>query len=204
MLQVAGRKCVIVGGGQVALRRATALIQAAAEVTVIAPVVDQAIASLPLRVIPRRYHRGDLDGALLVVVATDDPAVNEQVAKDAREIGVLVNRADDAESGDITIPAHTRLGPLTLAVHTGGGSASASAVIRDQLAASLDPHWPTLLTLAREYRPVIQRTIPDTAQRRDRLARLTDTHAMDLLKRSGELALRNYLERLADPRQPSE
>lgn len=201
MLNVTARRCVIVGGGPVALRRATALLQAGATVMIVAPDIDPAIASLPIEMIRRPYLHGDLDGALLAVIATDDPAVNEQVASEAKQRGVLVNRADDADLGDVAIPAHARLGPLTVAVHTGGTSASASAAIRDQLVAMLDPDWPTLLVIAREFRPLIQRNVPDPAERRRRLARMTDEQAMALLKKSGTDTLRAHMARLADPRQ---
>src|SRR5688500_7812670 len=94
MLRVAGRVCVVVGGGPVAARRAKALAEAGALVRVIAPKVDAAIQELDVTIEPRPYRSGDLEDAFLVVVATDDAKLNAAVATDAHRIGALVNRAD--------------------------------------------------------------------------------------------------------------
>jgi precorrin-2 dehydrogenase / sirohydrochlorin ferrochelatase len=197
MLRVVGRRCVIVGGGAVALRRARALLEAGAEVRVVAPRVDAELQTLPVGVEQRPYRRGDLAGALLAVAATDDPAVNAAVAAEAREAGVLVNRADEPEAGDLTIPAHARHGPITLAVHTGGISAAAAATIRRQLSEALDPDWPRLLRIAAPYRELIQRRVPDDAARHERLTRLTGPEAMRTLKERGSAAFETFCDELS-------
>ena len=196
MLNVRGRRCVIVGGGAVAARRAASLREAGAEVVVIAPQVDDTLAQQAGAVHRRPYQRGDLDGACLVVVATDDAAVNEQVAQDAAASGVLTNRADAPERGDLTIPAHARHGPVTLTVHTDGISASAAAAIRRQLSDALDPDWPRLLAIAGDYRQRVQETCADPEDRRARLRRLTDDQAMNILKAQGDDALRDHLDKV--------
>lgn len=192
MLNVQNRRCVVVGGGPVALRRTLALLEAGAVVTVISPASLPDLTSLPIELHSRPYHRDDLADAMLVVIATDDAQVNEQVAKDAHEAGVLINRADMPERGDFVAPAHCHHGPITLAVGTNGVSARAAAVIRDQLADALDADWITLLTCAGEHRRLIQQQVADPAQRRDLLLRLADDRAMTILKDQGESALRAY------------
>jgi len=189
---------VIVGGGGVATRRAAALRDAGAVIIVVAPHVDETLARQADTVHERGYQRDDLENARLVVVATDDAAVNEQVARDAAALGILVNRADAPEQGDITVPAHAHHGPVTLAVHTTGISASAAAAIRRQLSDALDPDWPRLLEIAADYRLRIQNACPDAEDRRSRLRRLTDEQAMNILKTRGDDALRDYLETVAD------
>jgi len=200
MLNVRGRRCVIVGGGAVAARRAAALLDSGAEVTVIAPKVDAELAGLAVTVHHRGYEQGDLDGARMVVVATDDPAVNERVAADAASLAILTNRADAPEQGDLTIPAHAHHGPITLAVHTGGTSARAAATIRRQLSDALDPDWPRLLEAAAPYRKRVQDAVPDPDDRQTRLRRLTDDQAMNILKSQGEPALRDHLEQVVTTR----
>lgn len=197
MLKVEGTRCVIVGGGAVARRRAEALLAAGAEVVVIAPHPDAALAAMGLTLLERPYQAGDLAGARLVVIATDDEAVNAVAAREAAERGVLVNRADAPDAGDFTVPAHAHHGPLTLAVHTGGVSASAAAAIRRQLSEALDPDWPRLLELVAPYRPAIQARMTDPAERQDRLRKLTDARAMNILKAQGPDALRRHCESLA-------
>lgn len=136
-LRVRGRRCVVVGGGPVATRRARTLLAAGARVTVVAPQITPALAALAdesaLVVHRREFRATDLDPApgpddsdpentgatVVVVTATDDAEVNRTVAEAAEGRGVLVNRADDAPAGDVTFPLVLRRGPVTFAVSTG-------------------------------------------------------------------------------------
>ena len=120
MLDLTGRPVVVVGGGRVALRRVQALLAAGAQVHVIAPRVDPALAGLPVTVSGRRYRDGDLAGAWLVHAATDDPAVNASVADEAERLHIWCVRADDAARSRAWTPAVTRHGGVTVAVSAGG------------------------------------------------------------------------------------
>jgi uroporphyrin-III C-methyltransferase / precorrin-2 dehydrogenase / sirohydrochlorin ferrochelatase len=115
-----GRAAVVVGGGPVALRRARSLVEAGALVTVIAPSVAEGFAELPVALRRRRYQAGDLSGAWLVHAATDDPAVNEQVAAAAEQARIWCIRADDASASAARMPAVARHGDITVAVTAGG------------------------------------------------------------------------------------
>jgi len=201
MLKVAGRRCLIVGGGSVALRRAKALLACGAEVTVIAPKITReldelAFANRGLTVHCRPYQKEDLSNATLVVIATDNEAVNDQVAFDASVTGILINRTDESDAGDVQVMAHDRRGPITVAVHSGGGSAAASAAIRDELITNLDEAWITLLEEASAYRARIQSLIPDPAQRQAILRKLGSPEAIYALKSGGVEKLREYYEAL--------
>jgi len=202
LVNVAGRRCVIVGGGSVAVRRATSLCAAGAEAVVIAPVVDAKLRELGCEIIERSFASGDLEGAWLVVIASDDAEVNQRVAAEAVEAGVLVNRADDPEAGDVIVPASGSAGPIGITVHTSGISAAAAARIRDQLLASLDASWIKLLDSAAEFRSGIQSAVADAAERQQRLRALTGERAMRILRDEGEAALRRYHQSLADPDPP--
>jgi precorrin-2 dehydrogenase/sirohydrochlorin ferrochelatase len=202
MLQVEGRRCVIVGGGSVALRRARSLLACGAGVVVVAPQVDPTLATLAIEHVNRPYAEGDLAGALLTVIATDDPAVNQAAAAEAQARGVLINRTDAPDQGDFVVPAHERHGPVTLAVDTDGISAAAAATIRRELSAKLDPDWPRLLELASAYRQQLQRDCADGEHRRERLRRLTDERAMNILKDQGEPALHEHLTAVAAGERP--
>jgi uroporphyrin-III C-methyltransferase/precorrin-2 dehydrogenase/sirohydrochlorin ferrochelatase len=120
MLDLTGRRAVVVGGGRVALRRARALLAAGALVRVIAPRVDPALAGLELTVSRREYRDGDLAGAWLAHAATDDPAVNARVAADAQRLRIWCVRADDAAASAAWTPAVATHGEITVAVTAGG------------------------------------------------------------------------------------
>lgn len=193
MLNLAGRRCVVVGGGATAVRRCRSLLECGAQVTVVAPQCDPALAGLPVRWVERPYEDGDLRGAALVVVATDDPLMNVLIAEEAAARGVLVNRADEPNAGDFTVMAHARRQTLTLAVDSGGASASAAAAIRDAMLDQLDPDWITLLQEAAPMRQKIQGLGLAARERQRRLRQLTDDRAMGILKDCGVAALREHL-----------
>ncbi len=200
ILCVTGRRCVVVGGGAVACRRAGSLRDAGADVVVIArriePEHERVLTGLGVEIERRPYQQGDLKGAMLVVIATDDLEVNRQVAQEARASGVLINRADEPSEGDLMIPAHAHHGPVTVAVYTGGASSSAAGAIRRELSAALDEDWPKLLEIVGPYREVIRRDVLTPTLRRERLAALGGESAMATLKRDGLEGLRRYCDEI--------
>lgn len=148
-LTVAGRRCVVVGGGAVAERKARGLLAAGAAVVVVAPVATPGLRALAtagaLELVARGYRPGDLAGASLAFAATDQRAVNAAVAAEARGGGILVNVADAPEEGDFHVPAVARRGRLTLAVTTAGGSPVVAGLARDRLAGGLSDGFVALL-----------------------------------------------------------
>jgi len=116
MLDLAGRRAIVVGGGPVALRRARGLLASGAHVVVIAPSVQPELAALPVTVLRRPYRRGDLSAAWLAHAATSDPEVNALVAAEAEENRIWCVRADDANASAAWTPAVTRHGEVTVAV----------------------------------------------------------------------------------------
>lgn len=128
LLDVTGKRVVVVGAGPVATRRAGALVEAAARVTVIAPDGTEAMAALPVEWHRRRYADGDVTGAWLVHAATDDAAVNAAVAAEADRLGVWCVRADDATRSPAWVSAVLREGDVTVAVNAGRNPRLAIAV----------------------------------------------------------------------------
>jgi precorrin-2 dehydrogenase / sirohydrochlorin ferrochelatase len=150
-LIVAGRRCLVVGGGRVALQKVQGLAEAGAEVTVVAPEVEPAIE--PLATVERRpYRRGEVAGYRLAIAATGDPQVNQQVYDDGEAAGVWVNSADDPERCSVTLPAQLRRGRLTVTVSTAGHSPAVASWLRDRLAGDLGPEYDTLIGLLAEVR----------------------------------------------------
>ena len=152
-LRVQGRRCVVVGGGPVALRRTTLLLQAGADLTVIAPELhvgfDELAELNAVQIERREFRPADLVSAekqrgggeqpmLLVVAATDNPKVNERVGELCSAAGILVNRADLAQAGDLSFPALVNFGAVTLAVSNSVGSPALSQWVAERVDASLE------------------------------------------------------------------
>ena len=136
---------LVVGGGRVALRKITALLESGARVHVVAPRIDSGIEALQaqsgsLRITRETYQAGQLGDALLVIAATNDPRLNAQIAEDARTRGRLVNVVDAPELGNCSTPALHRAGDLVVAV-SAGGVPNAAARIRDAIGERLDARY---------------------------------------------------------------
>jgi len=144
-LDLSGRRCVVVGGGGVAGRKARKLLQARARVVVISPEVRPELESVAVEVHRRPYVEGDLEGAYLAFAATDSREVNAAVAREAEERGIPVNVADRPSEGDFALPSVLRRGRLQVAVSTGGASPALARRIKDELEESFGPEWAGLV-----------------------------------------------------------
>jgi len=195
VLNLFGRRVLVVGGGEVALRKARALADAGAEVRVVAPKLLSAFAEDGrFECLAARYEKQHLEGARVAVAATDDEAVNRQVASDARAAGVLVNVVDRPELCDFIVPAQVRRGGLVVAVSTGGAAPSLARRLRERLEKEFGPEYATYLAVLREVREDLKkRNIPADLRRRI-FKRLAED---DLLAaaRQGTDALRQAIER---------
>jgi siroheme synthase-like protein len=156
VLDLTGRPCLVVGGGAIAERKVTGLVEARARVTVVSPSLTPALLRLateaPLRWRPREYAQGDAAGFVLVMVATDDRAVNAAVAAECRERGIWVNCADDPERCDFILPSVLRRGAVTVAVSTGGRSPTLARLLREDLDALLPPEVAVLTDVVASVR----------------------------------------------------
>ena len=156
LLDLAGRRCVMIGGGPIAERRVDGLVTAGAHVIVISPRVTPALGVLAAQGRidhePREYREGDLAGADLAFVATDAGEVNAAVAREARERGLWINAADDPARCTFILPALVRRGDLTVAIATGGSSPALARAIREELEAYLTDDYATLASIAAEAR----------------------------------------------------
>jgi siroheme synthase-like protein len=157
-LVLEGRPCLVVGGGRVALQKVRGLVDAGAEVTVVAPAIDPAIVELGAGVTceERPYRSPEAGGYRLAIAATGDPAVNQQVHDDAEAAGVWVNAADDPERCTFVLPARVRRGRLLVTVSTGGHSPALSAWLRHRFDEELGPEYDVLIGVLAEVRTEIQ------------------------------------------------
>lgn len=158
-LDITGRLCVVIGGGQVAFRKVKALVGCNAKVKVISPVVLEAFTPLEaggaITVDRRGYEPGDLQDAFLVFAATDSGQVQEDVAQEAYERKILFNSADDPARCDFQIPAKVRHGDLLLTISTGGASPALSKCIREQLEQQFGPEYGGIVELFARVRAIV-------------------------------------------------
>lgn len=150
-LVLAGRRVLVVGGGEVAARKVNGLLAAEARVHVVAIEVGPAIESLAARqavTLERRaYEPGDVRGFWLVVEATGDRAVAARVAADGEAAHVWVNAADQAEQCAVTLPAVHRQGALTVTFSTGGASPAVASWLRARAEQEYGPEYAELIDL---------------------------------------------------------
>jgi precorrin-2 dehydrogenase/sirohydrochlorin ferrochelatase len=156
-LVVAGQRCLVVGGGLVAVQKVRELAACGALVDVVAPQIDPAIAEVAgTTCLERDYEAGEATGYRLVMAATDDPVVNRMVHDDAEGAGVWVNSADDPQNCTFTLPARVRQGPLLVTFSTGGRSPALSKWMRRRFADEIGPEYVTLLELLEQERIRLQ------------------------------------------------
>jgi precorrin-2 dehydrogenase/sirohydrochlorin ferrochelatase len=172
VLRLTGKRCLVVGGGAVARRKVEGLVAAGAEVSVVAPTVEPGLAALAGVSVERRpYQASDLEGCWLVIAATGDRIVQQQVFDDGERAGVWVNAADDPTRCAFYLPAVLRREPVIVAVSTQGRSPALAAWVRDRVARLLPSHLDELAEqLAGERRELQQAGIPTAG--RDWAARI--------------------------------
>ena len=155
-LLVAGRHCLVVGGGAVAARKVGGLLDAGAVVHVVARRVGPEVRALGASWEERDFAAEDLAGARLAFAATDDPAVNAAVLAAGEAAGVWVNAADDPANCSFTLPAVVRRGPVTVAVSTGGHSPALAGWLARQVADRLGPEHEVLAELLSQQREEVR------------------------------------------------
>ena len=160
-LNLRGKKCVVVGGGKVALRKVTTLLDCGADITVISPKPHAEISKLfknkAIRLVRRNYERGDLRRAALSIAATHMKKINRKVAEESKKNGTPVNVVDDAELSDFIIPSSFRRGDLSVAVSTSGMSPALAKKIRAKLEKKIGIEYAYLLSLIAEIRSEIKK-----------------------------------------------
>ena len=183
-LVVAGRRCVVVGAGRVAARKIGALLDAGADVFVVAPEVGPVVRGFAdagrLVLAERAFVPADLDGAWLVTTATGDPAVDGAVFAAGEERRLFVNSADDPEHCSFTLMSVVRQGDLVVTIGTGGRSPALAAWLRTRLERELGPEYATLLDVlaaAREELRASGRSSEDADWQR-----VLDSGMLDLIR----------------------
>lgn len=197
-LDLRGKPCLVVGGGKVAYDKARALAKAGARVTAVAPEIRPALARLKgVRPVRRRFRPSDLGTAesrpWLVVAATDDRALNEEVSRLCAWHRIWMNAVDQPALCGFIVPATARRGPLTFAVSTGGASPALAGFLGRRLREEFGPEYAVLARILRGARRRLLRLPMD--RRRRLLAEVISARRLRGLRTRGAAPLRAFLRR---------
>ena len=182
-VKLAGRSCVVVGGGTIAESKVESLLAADAAVVVVSPTLtaklqhQHSIGSLNW--IPRRFDPIDLDGAFLVIAATSDDSVNELVFQEAESRGILCNAVDQPPRCHFYFPAVVRRGALQIAISTGGLSPSLARRLREEFEAEFGSEYEEWLLWLGTVRETLMQRKLDFATRKRLLAYLARRESFD-------------------------
>lgn len=198
-LRLAGRKCLVVGGGEVGLEKVEGLLACDAAVTLIAPEAIEPLRELAaegsIKWLAREWQPSDLDGAFLVIAATDDSDVNIRIFEEAERRAMLVNVVDVPPLCNFILPAIVRQGPLAIAISTQGASPALAKRIRDEVAARYGEPYARLAVLLNEVRGWAKRTLPTYQDRKEFFESIVngDPDPIELLARGDEQAVRELI-----------
>jgi len=200
-LSLNGRKCVVVGGGQVALRKVTTLLQHGADITVISPRLCKGLREMDgtgkIQVRHRAYQAGDMEGGYIAIIASGNRTVNRQASLEARCNKSLVNVVDDPALSDFIVPSIVRRGSVSIAISTAGKSPALARKIRIMLEGKLDGEYAELALLIEGVRREAKRRKLKVSSKRWQEAIDLD-YMLRLIKQGNSEKARDFLlERLS-------
>jgi len=175
-VKLAGRRCLVVGGGKTAEQKIPALLACGATLTVVAPAATPKIQGWSraekLFWTKKRFESHDLDSVFLCVIATPSKAVNRAAFQEAQQRGILCNVVRDRANCDFYYPAVVRRGPLQIAISTAGHSGALAHRLREELEYQFGPEWESLLRWLGEARSSLYEDPLSPRQRRTLLHKL--------------------------------
>src|SRR5947199_5955772 len=192
-LRLTGRRCVVIGGGEVGVEKVEGLLACDGDVTLIAPEVQPELVQLALegsiRWEQRDYESEDLEGALIAIAATDDTDLNVRVFQDAEARSMLVNVVDVPPLCNFILPAIVRTGPLAVAISTAGASPALAKRMKREIGELFGEPYANLAILLNEARGWAKATLPTYQDRKQSFEAIVngDPDPIELL-RKGDLA----------------
>jgi precorrin-2 dehydrogenase / sirohydrochlorin ferrochelatase len=202
-LRLSGRRCVVVGGGDVGLEKVDGLLACDASVTLIAPAAHEALRAYAregsIEWLQRPYGGpADLDGAFVVIAATDTTDVNIAVFDDAERRAMLVNVVDVPPLCNFILPAIVRNGPLAIAISTAGASPALAKRMKREVSEHFGERYATLALLLNEVRGWAKATLATYQERKEFFEEIVggDPDPIALLQApDGEHAVRELIAR---------
>ena len=179
-IDIADKKILIAGGGNVALRKAQKLLQYGADITVTAPEICAELERLDgVTLIRRGFTDSDADGAFAVIAATDDRALNSHIYELCTRRNILVNTVDDPENCGFYFPALVREGNVTIGISTGGTAPAFAKFVREKVEDELDSFTLGIGEILAGYRPRIKEMFVTEKQRAEAADAIIDLCLLD-------------------------
>ena len=209
-LKLSGRRCVVIGGGDIGLEKVEGLLACDGDVTLIAPGASEPLRELAaegsIRWEQREYAgAADLEGVFMAIAATDDTDVNIQVYDDAERRAMLVNVVDVPPLCNFILPAIIRTGPLAIAISTAGASPALAKRIRDEIAEEYGEPYARLAILLNDVRGWAKGSLPTYQDRKLFFESIVngDPDPIELLRRGDEQAVRDLITAAQRVHQPA-
>jgi siroheme synthase-like protein len=199
-LRLSGRRCLVVGGGEIGLEKVEGLLACDAAVTLVAPSAHPELESLAgegsITWEQRAYETDDLEGAFLAIAATNDTDVNIRVYEEAEARSMLVNVVDVPPLCNFILPAIVRTGPLAIAISTAGASPALAKRMKREIAATYGEPYARLAVLLNDARGWAKATLPTYQDRKDFFETIVngDPDPVELLRNGDEDAVRELIE----------
>ena len=179
------KRCLVIGGGEVAAGKVLGLVEAGARPVVISPAITPELASLAaedrIEYQARSFDPQDVAGAFLVIAATDDPALNRQVWETGCRQGALVNVVDAPPLCHFFAPALIRRGDFAISIATGGAAPALAARVRRELETRFGPAYEIMTDWCAAIRPAVKEAFADPDERKKRWVALVDSPLLALL-----------------------
>lgn len=198
------KKCLIVGGGTVALRKVQVLLDFGADVVVVAPEVIPKIKEYPVTVYQRNFEKEDLQGCELVVAATDDAGLNHEIAEAAQKQKIPVNAVDQQEDCSFIFPSYVREQELVGAFSSGGNSPVLTQYLKKYMAQILTAELGEANAYLGSIRPVVKKELDTEAMRKKVYQQVLNELFKQIEKKQDVKLSRQQLQDLIDDTQKEE
>ncbi len=198
-LRLTGRRCLVVGGGDVGLEKVEGLLACDGRVTLVAPEAHPDLAALAhegsITWEQREYEPGDLEGAFMAIAATDDTDVNIRVFEDAERRAMLVNVVDVPPLCNFILPAIVRTGPLAIAISTAGASPALAKRMKREIGELFGEQYAQLATMLNDARGWAKATLPTYQDRKEFFESIVngDPDPVELLRAADTGAVRDLI-----------
>jgi len=199
-LKLTGRRCLVVGGGQVGLEKVEGLLACDGAVTVVAPDLEPALADYAaegsIRWLARAYEPADLEGCFMVIAATNDSEVNIGVYEDAEKRAMLANVVDVPPLCNFILPAIVRTGPLAIAISTAGASPALAKRMKREVSEQFGEAYADLAVMLNDVRGWAKGTLPTYQDRKVFFEGIVngEPDPIDLLRAGDVAAVRDLIE----------